>query len=286
MAKTIALINMKGGVGKSTLAVNLAWHFVAYTPWLKRVLLVDLDPQFNASQYLLGVDKYTSKVVNPNTPTVWNILEQLTRTPTGGTPKPITPSDAIIPVRTIHGTGGKKGQLDLLASRLELAWSLKQPAQKEGLLAKFLAKVQNDYDLVIIDCAPTESVLTTATYLAANYIVVPVKPEYLSTIGLPLLVRSMNEFHQQYEDHHVELLGVVFNHASDYRPEEMKSKREVKSEAARLGWYVFNAEVTYSRSYPKGAREGSPIFWTSKAQHSRKSNFLSFAQELAGRLQL
>lgn len=58
MAKRVSLINMKGGVGKSTLTVNLAWHFAAYQHWLKRVLVVDLDPQFNASQYLVGVSKY------------------------------------------------------------------------------------------------------------------------------------------------------------------------------------------------------------------------------------
>jgi chromosome partitioning protein len=50
MAVKVSLINMKGGVGKSTLTVNLAWHFASYGEWNKKVLVVDLDPQFNASQ--------------------------------------------------------------------------------------------------------------------------------------------------------------------------------------------------------------------------------------------
>ncbi|MBA7501484.1 hypothetical protein ES706_00054 [subsurface metagenome] len=58
MAEKVSLINMKGGVGKSTLAVNLAWHFAAMRNWNKKVLVVDLDPQFNASQYLIGVTNY------------------------------------------------------------------------------------------------------------------------------------------------------------------------------------------------------------------------------------
>ena len=58
MAIVVSLINMKGGVGKSTLSVNLAWHYAAYSDGLKKVLVVDLDPQFNASQYLVGVTKY------------------------------------------------------------------------------------------------------------------------------------------------------------------------------------------------------------------------------------
>lgn len=49
MAVKVSLINMKGGVGKSTLTVNLAWHFASYGEWNKKVLVVDLDPQFNAS---------------------------------------------------------------------------------------------------------------------------------------------------------------------------------------------------------------------------------------------
>jgi cellulose biosynthesis protein BcsQ len=67
MASKVALINMKGGVGKSTLATNIAWHFACYDNWLKKVLLIDLDPQFNASQYLLGAYDYRSKIVSPNT---------------------------------------------------------------------------------------------------------------------------------------------------------------------------------------------------------------------------
>ncbi len=282
MAKIVSLINMKGGVGKSTLAVNLAWQFAGYTNWLKNVLVVDLDPQFNASQYMLGDEKYKKQISATNRPTVWDVFEQRTRTPSGGGPKVISPTDAIFNVVTY--TGGS--HIDLLPSRLELAWSLRQPAEKEHLLQKFLGKVADDYDLIIIDCAPTESLLTTAAYLSSNFILVPVKPEYLSTIGLPLLARSLREFHEHYDDHHVELAGIVFNHASDYAPEEATSKREVNDEAKRLGWHVFDAEIRYSRSYPKGAREGKPIFTTSKAHQTQKTAFHQFAQDFARRIAL
>lgn len=79
MAIKVSLINMKGGVGKSTLSVNLAWHYAAYSDWLKKVLVVDLDPQFNASQYLVGVTKYQEHLTDGK-PTMWEILEQHTRT--------------------------------------------------------------------------------------------------------------------------------------------------------------------------------------------------------------
>ena len=173
MAKTVAFINMKGGVGKSTLAVNLAWELAADEAWYKNVLLVDLDPQFNASQYMLGVNAYRNRVVDAGAPTVWNIFEQHTMTP-AGQPPPVDPSTAILN-RAVYRP--RSNRLDLVASRLELAWSLRQPAQKEGLLARFLRPLANRYELVVIDCAPTESVLTTAAYLAADYVLIPVKPE-------------------------------------------------------------------------------------------------------------
>lgn len=62
MTKVISLVNMKGGVGKSTITANLAWQYAVYSNWNKKVLVVDIDPQFNVSQYLLGVRKYEDLV--------------------------------------------------------------------------------------------------------------------------------------------------------------------------------------------------------------------------------
>lgn len=282
MAKTVALINMKGGVGKSTLAVNLGWELAADKAWYKNVLLIDLDPQFNASQYMLGVNAYRTRVVDAGAPTVWHIFEQHTLTP-AGQPSEVNPAEAILN-RAVYRP--RFNRLDLLASRLELAWSLRQPAQKEGLLARFLRPLADRYELIIIDCAPTESVLTTAAYLTADYVLIPVKPEYLSTIGLPLLQRSLTEFRRQYDSKPIEVLGLVFNQTTGYSPEEMKSRAEVRAVAESLGWYVFSTEISYSRSYPKGAREGRPIWGTSYSRWTQAQQFHTFAEEFAGRINL
>lgn len=280
MAKTVSLINMKGGVGKSTLTVNLAWHFAAYRNWLKKVLVVDLDPQFNASQYLVGVSGY-KQIIDEDQPTVWNIFEAHTKIP-GAKAEPLEPKGTVKNVRTIKGGG----RLDLIPSRLELALSLRSPGTKERLLAPALKELEGEYDLILIDCAPTESILTTAAYLSSDYILVPVKPEYLSTMGLPLLVNSMHDFKQEYPEQNLGLAGIVFNATTDYSPEESKSKREVKDLAKKHDWYVFKTELAYSRSYPKGAREGQPIFRTSYARTDQASLFRAFAQEFAGRIGL
>lgn len=281
MVTKVALINMKGGVGKSTLTVNLAWHFASYGDWNKKVLVVDLDPQFNASQYLLGVKQYEA-ILNENKPTVWDVFEQGTRTP-GGKVSVLDPHAPIYAHRRFHG-GGK---IDLIPSRLELAFSLKSPGQnKERRLSRLIGEVEDKYDLILIDCAPTESVLTTAAYLSSDWLLVPVKPEYLSTIGLPLLVNSMQDFNGEYKEKKLKLAGVIFNGASDYLPEEALAKDTVKNIAKQNSWYVFQHEVEYSRSYPKGAREGQPIFRTSYSRWSKVKNFELFAEEFAKRVNL
>ena len=163
---------------------------------------------------------------------------------------------------------------------------MKNPGQKEGLLQRALKKLDEYYDLILIDCAPTESVLTTAAYLSSQHILVPVKPEYLSTIGLPLLVSSVRDFKEQYDNSVLDLAGIAFNATTDYSPEENRSKQEVKNLAKTNNWYVFDSEVTYSRSYPKGAREGQPIFRTSYARYNQAERFAAFAEEFARRIEL
>jgi len=268
---------MKGGVGKSTLAVNLAWQFYQFG---KRVLVVDLDPQFNASQYMLGGEGY-KKLAQNQAPTTWDIFEQHTAIP--GTPKKIFDPKNVI--HSIHAISKYRTNcLHLIPARLELCYTLRHPAGKEQLLAKFLSKEAAKYDLVVIDCPPTDSLFSTAAYHASDYILVPVRPEYLSTIGLPLLARSIREFREQHENSSLDVAGIVFNSTSDYQPEEGRSRTEVTALAAQLGWHIFPTSIDYSRSYPKGAREAKPIFATSYSRSHHATTLRTFARELGSRI--
>jgi chromosome partitioning protein len=275
-AVTIAVLNMKGGVGKSTLATNLGWYFAQLLD--KRVLLVDLDPQFNASQYALGVNGYL-KIEESGAPTVVDIFDQYT--PTGnGNKKKLTPETVIQNVRSWRD-GGK---LDLIPSRLQLSWILKNAQGKERLLANFLEKISDRYDLILIDCPPTESMLTEAAYFACDYVLVPVKPEFLATIGLPLLGQSIREFEDK-ENHEIELVGIVFN-ATQSTAEQHRAKADVRKLAREQDWHIFQNEISYSASYPSGARQGRPIYLTDYARSSRVREFRDFATELTERLKI
>ena len=187
---------------------------------------------------------------------------------------------------TVFSSYRNTGLIDLIPSRLELSQTLRNPTGKEQLLKLAVEKLEDDYDLVVIDCAPTESILTTAAYLVADHILVPVRPEFLSTIGLPLLEQSINEFEVRYPGSAPEVLGLVFNAISDYSPEESMSKNAVRRIARQSNWPIFDAEVVYSRSYPKSAREGNPIFGTSYARTKTKRNFHRFASEFARKVHL
>ncbi|WP_080428336.1 ParA family protein [Burkholderia ubonensis] len=270
MTITVSLINMKGGVGKTTLAFNLAW-FCAWRANM-RVLAVDLDPQANLSQYFMGAEKYL-EYLDSEKATVVDIFEQFSAPkPAKGAPTLLDPNDVI---HRLHHWQQDGSLLDLIPSRLELAWTLKNPTEKAHLLPQFLAKVSSSYDLILIDCAPTESILTTAAYRSSRYVVVPVKPEFLATIGLPLLARSLEEFRLMHQDQTLEMAGIIFNdlRRTGTPPEQKKSRSDVKKLASTFGWPVFDEAAHHSDSYPAGSRQGWPIFLTDHARDYVKDEF-------------
>ena len=220
------------------------------------------------------------QIISTNRPTMWDIFEQLTHVP-GRPSAPVDPVAAVVSVHTSPSTGGS---IHLIPSRLELSQALRNPANKEQLLKQAVDQLEESYDLVIIDCPPTDSMLTTAAYLATDYLLIPVRPEFLSAIGLPLLQQSLNNFSASHPGRLPDILGVVFNAISGYSPEETTSRNEVLRAANDSCWPVFDEEVGYSRSFPKSAREGAPIFWTSYARTATKRNFHNFAREFANRI--
>ena len=273
----VAVMNMKGGVGKSTLTANLGWY-CAYKR-NQRVLLVDLDPQFNLSQYIMGNAGYEEHL-DAGKGTVLDIFEQATP-PRVAKRNKETLSPATVISRVQEWSDGS--YIDLVPASLDLSWTLKNPTGKEHLLEHFLNDMRGDYDIVLIDCAPTDSMLTTAAYLASDSILIPVKPEFLSTIGLPLLVRSLKDFERSYK-RSVDVLGIVFNASAD-KLEHDRSRTFVRKVATENGWEVFDSEVSYSDSYPKGSRLGRPIFLTDYARAYKVTNFLAVADEFMGKLE-
>ncbi|MFQ6059114.1 MAG: ParA family protein [Anaerolineae bacterium] len=166
MARIYAFANQKGGVGKTTTAVNLGAYLAARD---KRTLLVDVDPQANATSSL-GVDK---NAVNPS---VYHALIQE------------VPLDQIILLtHRLH--------LDLVPSSPALAGAEVEMVPllgREYLLQRALAPVRERYDYILVDCPPSLGLLTINALTAADGVIIPIQCEYLPLEGLSLLLRTIN----------------------------------------------------------------------------------------------
>ena len=279
MAHKVALINMKGGVGKSTIAVNLAWHMAL--GWDLSVLVIDLDPQFNCSQYLIG-HRGIETLISEDRPTVWDIFERLTKAPRQqGASTEV--EETLIPILNAPNI---PCSIHLIPSSLNLARTLRHPTGKEQMLKRAVKEIEDRFDLVIIDCAPTDSILTTAAYFAADHLLIPVRPDFLSSIGLPLIERSLDEHEKVYDDRKPTILGIVFNAIENYPPGETTSKQEVVRIARENNWDIFDEEIRNSKSYRSSARTGLPLFRTPYTHRVVKRNFHAFAIEFARRIGL
>jgi chromosome partitioning protein len=201
----VSVVNMKGGVAKTTLATNLADALVRREDC--SVLLVDLDPQFNATQCLVSGESYVERRKN-GALTIVSVFDD--------TPPPtvsaVTGTHPVNPIALadIEPWNIKEGY-DLLAGDLELYRLEMGGGQgREFRLKRYLdaIKAQDTYDFVLIDTPPTPSHWMIAGLLASQSYVVPVKPEPLSRTGVDLLRGVVERCSQNY-NHPLECVGVV-----------------------------------------------------------------------------
>ena len=271
----ISVINMKGGVGKTTIATLLGRH--AASRRSLKTLAIDLDPQANLSQVLLGEYGY-KQFLERRAPSVVEVFSGYAPPSSGNpSPRPLDVNDVVQPIsRNLH----------LIPSRFDFShYLVNSIGANPQVLARLIAENFQDKDLVIIDCAPTESIFTQTAYHASHYVLVPVKPEFLATIGFPLLSRSLDDFRKANPGHDISVVGVVVNDTSDYQaystPEKNQALREIHQEADENDWYVFENGLIYSRGFPKAMRESNPN-WPGNAPYI----FSRFAGELFERLAL
>ena len=193
--KVVSFVNMKGGVGKTTLAVNIADFLTSRHA--KKVLLIDVDPQFNATQCLINGDDYVEYIKNGGTTIkdVFNYKKSASVSVVGGTiEREPVPYSNIVPYKTSRGFDLIPSQLDLF--RLEMA-----PGQgTENRLKNYLNHIKEtgEYDICIIDCPPTPSVWMTSALIASDFYLIPSKPDPISMTGLDLLEGIIKERKENY----------------------------------------------------------------------------------------
>lgn len=220
MGLIIATVNMKGGVGKTTLTVNLATCLAKYHG--KRVLVVDLDSQISATLSLMQPQEFAKvrrekrtlgqliyKEIKPNN-RIKRTTEEVIQSDICQIPElsllpgDIDLYDEYLVSELLHNKASNQDNCDFSD-----VWN----GFEEELIKGILEPVINDYDFIILDCAPGYNLLTRSGIVASNFYLLPARPEPLSVVGIQLLERRIAKLKNSYGDDSCfksQLLGIVF----------------------------------------------------------------------------
>lgn len=235
--KVIALTNQKGGVGKTTTAVNLG---VSLANQGKKVLLIDTDAQANLTMSL-GYSRPDDLPVTLST-LMQDIIDD----------KPVEVEKAIL-----HHKEG----VDLLPSNIELSGlevRLINAISRESVLKACISGVKKNYDLVLVDCMPSLGMLTINALAAADSVVIPTQPHYLSAKGLELLLRSVSKVRKQINPK-LRIDGILMTMVM---PRTNISKEITGAVRSAYGHNikVFDTQIPHSIRAVEATAEGKSIF--------------------------
>jgi ATPases involved in chromosome partitioning len=275
--KTVSVINYKGGVGKTTLTANLAGELAnrGY-----KVLMIDLDPQASLTFSFIQPDEWKNKLSSNRTIKNWF-------KPTKKDAELLF-SDLIFEPTNVQPYLEKDGKLHLISSHLELinvdlelatllgGANLEQAKQNflkvHRKLINGIEQLEEQYDIVLIDCPPNFNIVTKNAIVASDYILIPAKPDYLSTLGIDYLQRSLHSLVKDYNDYcqvdsdekfdeiNPEITGVLFTMVQFYGGEPISAIRPFISQTKKLGIPVFKSYLRENKSlFADAPQYGVPV---------------------------
>ncbi|MEQ1736258.1 MAG: ParA family protein [Rhodoglobus sp.] len=251
-ARIISLSNQKGGVGKTTSAINLGAALAEYG---RKVLAVDFDPQ-GALSAGLGVPTH-------DVPTIYDLLL--------GTVK--NPAEAIIHT-SYPGLDVIPANIDLSAAEVHLV----NEVARETILARVLKRVSDQYDVILIDCQPSLGLLTVNALTAAHGVLIPLECEYFALRGVALLVETIDKVRDRLNPA-IELDGIL---ATMYDSRTLHSREVLERVVETFGDQVLETVIGRTVKFPDASVAGAPI--TSFApDHSAAESYRQLARELISR---
>jgi chromosome partitioning protein len=263
MAKVVSFINFKGGVGKTTLCVETAASLVGR--FNAKVLLIDLDPQTNATLSLMTEKEWENHALTKGT------LREFFAACSEGKSFDLTS------IRYEYNKHPLGKNLHLIPSHLELFGMDLQLATKFGysnieakvFLSTALKSLASQYHFILIDCPPNIYLATQNGLFASEHYVVVAPPEYLSTLGLAHIQKSItgifeqsNQLLKNISGHSIDapsLMGIIFNRVR-YKARGTSNEEAIMSQIrARYGDTVFEHWVSQSTLIPERAEQKVPI---------------------------
>ncbi len=252
MSRVIAIANQKGGVGKTTTAINLGASLAVAE---RRTLVVDIDPQANASSGL-GLSRSEA---NPN---VYDVLIG------GRTVREATHRELHFP------------NLDLVPSTRDLVGAeieMVEMASRETVLRRALQEIRQDYDFVLVDCPPSLGLLTLNTLTAADAVMIPIQCEFYALEGLSQLLNTVRLV-QRALNPKLEIEGVLLT-MFDRR---LNLSRQVAADAREyFGSKVFKTAIPRNVRLAEAPSFGEPIVMYDVLSAGAQS-YLALARELLG----
>ena len=249
MGKIIAIANQKGGVGKTTTSVNLA---AALGVLEKRVLLIDADPQANATSGL-GVQ------VTPDQPGTYQLLEH-TASANQVVVSTSSPNLDLIPAH-----------IDLVAIEIELV----DKEEREYMLQKALTPLKSNYDFILIDCAPSLGLLTLNALTAADSVMIPIQCEYFALEGLGKLLNTIKSV-QKVHNPDLDIEGLLL---TMYDSRLRLSNQVVEEVKKHFDEMVFQTIIQRNVRLGEAPSFGESII-SYDAGSKGANNYLSLANEL------
>ncbi|NRQ44356.1 ParA family protein [Rheinheimera sp. YQF-2] len=252
MAKVIAIANQKGGVGKTTTAVNLAASLAATK---RKVLLIDLDPQGNATMGS-GVDKYDLPA------TAYELLVD---------DKPLV--DVVVK-ETSGGYHLVAANSDLTAAEVRLM----NVFARELRLRNALKDYRNSYDFIFIDCPPSLNMLTVNAMAAADTVLVPMQCEYFALEGLTALVETINQLAAAVNPE-LKIEGIL---RTMYDPRNRLANDVAEQLKQHFGDKVYRAVIPRNVRLAEAPSFGAPVMYYDKNSTGAKA-YLALAGEMLRR---